>query len=95
MSAPAPKGANVQFRREWNKEEYAEKAKKKEEDERERRKENEERIKQGMQVYASITLHVLSYFRKETTQSSQGRCRKAYTTYEAARGLFRTREESK
>jgi U4/U6.U5 tri-snRNP component SNU23 len=44
----APKGTNVQFRREWNKEEYAEKAKKKEDEHRELAKENEERIKQGM-----------------------------------------------
>jgi hypothetical protein len=38
---------NVEFRRKWDKEEYAEKAKKKDDEERERMKENEERMKQG------------------------------------------------
>lgn len=38
---------NVEFRRKWDKEEYAEKAKQKDTEERERMKENEERMKQG------------------------------------------------
>jgi U4/U6.U5 tri-snRNP component SNU23 len=44
----APKGTNVQFRREWDKEEYAERAKQKDDAERERMKENGERMKQGI-----------------------------------------------
>jgi U4/U6.U5 tri-snRNP component SNU23 len=56
MSA-APKGTNVQFRREWNKEEYAEKAKKKDEDEKERMKDNEERLKQGARPAVHAHIH--------------------------------------
>lgn len=37
----------VEFRRKWDKEEYADKAKKKDEEEKDRMKENEERLKQG------------------------------------------------
>ena len=40
--------ADTNFRRKWDKEEYAEKAKNKEEEERERMKENEERMRQGV-----------------------------------------------
>ena len=42
------KASDTDFRKKWDKEEYAEKAKKKDEEERERMKENEERMKQGM-----------------------------------------------
>jgi U4/U6.U5 tri-snRNP component SNU23 len=42
------KATDTDFRRKWDKEEYAEKAKKKDEEERERARENEERAKQGM-----------------------------------------------
>jgi U4/U6.U5 tri-snRNP component SNU23 len=41
------KAKDTDFRKKWDKEEYAEKAKKKDEEERERMKENEERTKQG------------------------------------------------
>ncbi|KAF5322690.1 hypothetical protein D9619_001557 [Psilocybe cf. subviscida] len=41
------KAADTDFRKKWDKEEYAERAKKKDEEERERMKENEERLKQG------------------------------------------------
>ncbi|KAA1473998.1 hypothetical protein DENSPDRAFT_307711 [Dentipellis sp. KUC8613] len=41
------KAGDTDFRRKWDKAEYAEKAKKREEEERERMKENEERLKQG------------------------------------------------
>jgi len=40
-------GQDTDFRRKWDKEEYAERAKKKDEEERERMQENEERMKQG------------------------------------------------
>ncbi|KAF8623089.1 hypothetical protein AX15_006500 [Amanita polypyramis BW_CC] len=39
--------ADTDFRKKWDKEEYAEKAKKKDQDERERMQENEQRMKQG------------------------------------------------
>lgn len=49
------KASDTDFRKKWDKEEYAEKAKKKDEEERERMKENEERMKQG--AYISEVLH--------------------------------------
>lgn len=42
------RASDTDFRKKWDKEEYAEKAKKKDEEERERMKENEERMKQGV-----------------------------------------------
>jgi len=39
---------DTDFRRKWDKEEYAAKAKKKDDEERERMKENEERMKKGI-----------------------------------------------
>ncbi|KAF9049998.1 hypothetical protein BJ165DRAFT_1455659 [Panaeolus papilionaceus] len=41
------KAADTDFRKKWDKEEYAERAKKKDQEERERMQENEERLKQG------------------------------------------------
>ncbi|KIK09950.1 hypothetical protein K443DRAFT_127324 [Laccaria amethystina LaAM-08-1] len=41
------KAADTDFRKKWDKEEYAERAQKKDEEERERMQENEERLKQG------------------------------------------------
>jgi len=41
------KAADTDFRKKWDKEEYAELAKKKDQEERERMQENEERLKQG------------------------------------------------
>ncbi|KAI0041597.1 hypothetical protein FA95DRAFT_1565223 [Auriscalpium vulgare] len=47
QGAYGAKAADTDFRRKWDKEEYAERAKKKDDEERERMKENEERMKQG------------------------------------------------
>ena len=47
QGAYATKAADTDFRRRWDKEEYAEKARKKDDEERERMQENEERMKQG------------------------------------------------
>ncbi|KAF8894013.1 hypothetical protein BD779DRAFT_1504743 [Infundibulicybe gibba] len=41
------KAADTDFRKKWDKEEYAEKARKKDQEEKERMQENEERMKQG------------------------------------------------
>ncbi|PPQ89694.1 hypothetical protein CVT25_014095 [Psilocybe cyanescens] len=41
------KAADTDFRKKWDKEEYAERAKKKDQEERERMQENEERLKKG------------------------------------------------
>lgn len=54
QGAYATKAADTDFRRKWDKEEYAEKARKKDDEERERMQENEERMKQGTE-----TSHVL------------------------------------
>ena len=50
------KAKDTDFRKKWDKEEYAEKAKKKDEEERERMKENEERLKQGASVRGTVVL---------------------------------------
>lgn len=42
------KASDTDFRKKWDKEEYAEKAKKKDQEERERMQENDERMKQGV-----------------------------------------------
>ena len=42
------KTSDTDFRKKWDKQEYAEKAKKRDLDEKERMQENEERMKQGM-----------------------------------------------
>lgn len=46
--AYATKASDTDFRKKWDKEEYAERAKQKDTEERERMQENEERMKQGM-----------------------------------------------
>jgi hypothetical protein len=56
QGAYATKAADTDFRRKWDKEEYAEKARKKDDEERERMQENEERMKQG-----TVTSHVQYY----------------------------------
>jgi U4/U6.U5 tri-snRNP component SNU23 len=45
--AYASKAADTDFRKKWDKEEYAERARKKDQEEKERMQENEERMKQG------------------------------------------------
>ena len=44
------KAKDTDFRKKWDKEEYAERAKRKDEEERERMQENEERLKQGTTI---------------------------------------------
>jgi U4/U6.U5 tri-snRNP component SNU23 len=48
------KATDTDFRRKWDKEEYAEKARKKDEEERERMQENEERMKQGTEAEYTV-----------------------------------------
>lgn len=45
--AYAAKAGDTDFRKKWDKQEYAERARKKDDEERERMQENEERMKQG------------------------------------------------
>ena len=47
QGAYGTRASDTDFRRKWDKEEYAEKARQKDEDEKLRMQENEERIKQG------------------------------------------------
>jgi U4/U6.U5 tri-snRNP component SNU23 len=46
--AYATTAKDTDFRRKWDKEEYAERARKKDDEERDRMKENEDRAKQGL-----------------------------------------------
>jgi U4/U6.U5 tri-snRNP component SNU23 len=48
--AYATRASDTDFRKKWDKVEYAEKARKKDQEEKERMQENEERLKQGMLV---------------------------------------------
>jgi U4/U6.U5 tri-snRNP component SNU23 len=48
------KAGDTDFRKKWDKEEYAERARKKDDEERTRMQENEERMKQGTQ-YLQLT----------------------------------------
>jgi len=62
QGAYATKSADTDFRRKWDKEEYAEKARKKDDEERERMQENEERMKQGTDVqYTHSTPKLITY----------------------------------
>lgn len=53
------KAADTDFRKKWDKEEYAARAKKKDDEERERMKENEERLKQGALIPNTSMIHEL------------------------------------
>lgn len=55
------KAADTDFRKKWDKEEYAERARKKDEEERTRMQENEERMKQGTQ-YPQLAFLAGYYF---------------------------------
>jgi U4/U6.U5 tri-snRNP component SNU23 len=55
------KAADTDFRKKWDKEEYAERAKKKDQEERERMQENEERLKQGAYTTGFLHFLVLTY----------------------------------
>lgn len=48
------KAGDTDFRKKWDKEEYAERARKKDEEEKDRMKENEERMKQGVHGYGQV-----------------------------------------
>lgn len=53
------KAADTDFRKKWDKEEYAERAKKKDLEEKERMQDNEERMKQG--VYCTSPFPASTY----------------------------------
>jgi hypothetical protein len=56
QGAYGTRAADTDFRRKWDKEEYAEKARQKDEEERLRMQENDERIKQGTPTSLSLSL---------------------------------------
>lgn len=56
----ASRAQDTDFRKKWDKEEYAEKAKKKDQEERERMQENDERMKQGA-LHAVLVIADSSY----------------------------------
>lgn len=91
QGAYATKAADTDFRRKWDKEEYAEKARKKDDEERERMQENEERMKQG--TYGSHTTirpqanqdPFYHRYRQKAYQREKEGPSKAYGTHETAR----------
>ena len=76
------KAKDTDFRKKWDKEEYAERAKRKDEEERERMQENEERLKQGVTFFSmGITRPAKfrpSTCRKEAAQGEEGRSPQAH-----------------
>ena len=77
QGAYATKAADTDFRRKWDKEEYAEKARKKDEEERERMQENEERMKQGDESTAQYTIY--TPFRRATNHLGHLRVHHSFT----------------
>jgi len=90
QGAYATKAADTDFRRKWDKEEYAEKARKKDEEERLRMQENEERLKQGTTSLYSLFLYPqanhLGYIvdRQEAYQREEERSSEAHRAHETA-----------
>jgi adenylate kinase len=89
------KAADTDFRRKWDKEEYAEKARKKDDEERERMQENEERMKQGtgtstVQLHpqanhlGSTTVLTIINNRQKASQRKEERPSEAYRAHETA-----------
>lgn len=60
--AYATKASDTDFRKKWDKEEYAERAKRKDIEERERMQENEERMKQGEPIRVLPRYHAYNLF---------------------------------
>ena len=58
---------DTNFRRKWDKEEYAEKARQKDEDERLRMQENDERLKQGL---FRLSIHHIHYIEISLCQNN-------------------------
>ena len=54
--AYATRASDTDFRKKWDKEEYAEKARQRDQEEKERMQENEERLKQGASILFCTTI---------------------------------------
>lgn len=72
------KPSDTDFRKKWDKQEYAEKARKRDLDEKERMQENEERMKQGTRSYPFTALLTHAIPRKETKTVQEGRSSKTH-----------------
>ena len=71
-SASAAK--DTSFRRTWDKEEYAERAKQKDADERERMQDNEQRAKQGaVKISFFLEYNLINVLRREETKEGKER----------------------
>lgn len=85
------KAKDTDFRKKWDKEEYAERAKKKDEEERERMQENEERLKQGRSILRMDCLPLMHCnYRKETAEGKEGGSPQTYRAHETERGSARS-----
>lgn len=65
------KAADTDFRKKWDKEEYAERAKRKDMEERERMQENEERMKQGVYYFSIPQTKASILYREKTSEGAQ------------------------
>ena len=76
QGAYGARAGDTDFRKKWDKEEYAEKAKQRDQEEKERMQENEERMKQGMSsppLSSFSSIDLVLYPRQEATAGAQGR----------------------
>jgi U4/U6.U5 tri-snRNP component SNU23 len=64
QGAYGTRASDTDFRRKWDKEEYAERARQKDEEEKLRMQESEERIKQGTTASISVSVSVCHYVQK-------------------------------
>ena len=80
QGAYGTRASDTDFRRKWDKEEYAEKARQKDEDEKLRMQENEERIKQGtagisLSLWVQMGIDSLGSIGRQARSLSRGRGR--------------------
>lgn len=80
QGAYGTRASDTDFRRKWDKEEYAEKARQKDEDEKLRMQENEERIKQGtagisLSLCVQMSIDSLGSIGRQARSLSRGRGR--------------------
>lgn len=80
QGAYGTRASDTDFRRKWDKEEYAEKARQKDEDEKLRMQENEERIKQGtagisLSLSVQMSIDSLGSIDRQARSLSRGRGR--------------------
>jgi len=92
------KASDTDFRKKWDKEEYAERARKKDEEERTRMQENEARMKQGTQrlrLAFHLRYYVLQSCRQETPKGPERGPPEANRAHETSGGISRTGQESR